>query len=183
MVFNVLQQFTDDELLSCEAADEIALILVLFAPDSYEMAARLPGYCRPQDVAMISVALIDVTGYIYHQHVQDLGIDQRELVNRSSAIGRLMNQNPKYSGYVNDLTSLSTDRIMELCLGYLRLPSSIQRIGYLAENSPQIFSSGVDYYLATTAYAAHHDEEYDIEADFMRFRKALVIAKESGQFS
>ena len=181
-VLDILRSYPNSELLSCKLADDIATTLLAATPDSYEVAAKIPDYCRPQDVAMINVALEDLVGYFYH-HPDRIPLDRSELTNRHISLMKVFRRHPKYAEYAADLGSFTGEEAAELTMGYLMLPTSHHRLQYVADNSTRLFSSNMDYYLAAVAHAAHLDKDEEVEDEHMRFRRVLMCLKESDQGS
>ena len=180
-VRNILQSIPESELLSCRSAFDLALNLLLGCRYSYDVVAEIPDLCRPQDVNMILVILPDAALLLADQGSDSMKAE--ESGNIIAAIHRILKRHPKYADFISDSASLSSERIEELILGYMNLTSNTERYFHIGTNAPQIFSSGVDVRLAMAAEAAYLDEEYGIEHNYMQFRKALVLAKETGEFS
>lgn len=182
MVLDILRSHPDSELLNPKAAGNIAKILLASTPESYEVVAKIPDYCRSQDVALINIALINLVGYLY-QHPDRTSLNQNELLTRRMTIGKIFSRHPKYAEYVADLGSFTGEEATKLTMEYLMLPTSNHRLQYVADHASRLFSSTMDYHLAAVAHAAHHNKEEEIEEAHMRFRMELILLKESDQFS
>lgn len=181
LVTKIIQPYGYWRLMSCESANELAATLIAYAPHSYPIAARLPDLCRPENVALITIVLPWVAGYMATQDVPPY-LDKYEVAERVTTLLRYLGEHPKYASYTSSINSIPDDLVGKLILEYLGLRDPDQRTQYIESHWPEIYSSAIDYMLASMAYAAHRDGEYRIRDADMQFRQELATARDSREY-
>jgi hypothetical protein len=181
LVLEVLRPYTYSDLIGCETANELAAILISFAPDSYRITDRLPLLSREENIALVTIVVPWVAGYLATHDVPPyLGKD--EVAERGTTILKLLVEHPNYQPYASLIDSLPEDQLSKVILEYLGLQDPEQRLQYLRAHVSEVLNPGVDYRLAGMAYAAHRDGEYRLRDANMEFRRDIAKIRYDPEF-